>query len=251
MPGRVASNRVGEGIVVAVTRRRAAAAASGRARTGMLSTRALHLLPDVAPLRRTCQAIAVLDAVLSPDPQFRYYAFDHAWAPDRHLAAMRNDSGDEWFVLFSPAGAVLKGFVPDAIMAGPVHREGKPWPGVLDAVPPAFREIASDDRLAPRRATFCAWRTTADAEWQHGPVRFPPGADPDGSKHLMAVLDGDPVTYARWAEQHYEIEIPFIEVRRVYLRRPMTPEMVKGLNPHADWAAVVEDLRKIDYPVQE
>lgn len=215
----------------------------------VVSTRSLHLLPDVGPLRRACQAIAALDAVLSPDPAFRYYAFDRRWAAGRELASMRDDGGDEWFVLFCPAGAILKGFVPDAAMAEPVARGGGPWPGVVDDVPPAFAEVFDDDRLAARRATFCAWRGRADAEWRHGRVRFPPGKDPDGSEHLMAVLDGDPVTYARWAEQYYEIEVPFIEVRRVYMHRPMTEEMAKALNPQAAWTSLTEDLDRIGYPV--
>ena len=215
----------------------------------MVSTRSLHLLPDVDALRRTCLAISALDAVLSSEPEFRYYRFDPRWARDRQLAVMRDDSGDEWFALFSPAGVVLKGFVPDAAMAEPVNRGGPPWPGVMDDVPPAFHEIFNDPRYAAGRATFCVWRGKGDSDWQHGTVKFPPGKDPDGSEHLLAMLDGDPVTYARWAEQYYEIEIPFIDVRRIYLHRPMTEEMARSLNPQREWATLAEELEKIGYPV--
>jgi hypothetical protein len=215
----------------------------------MVSTRSLHLLPDIDPLRRVCQAIATLDAVLSPPPEFRYYSFRRDWADGRQLASMRDDSGDEWHLLFSPAGAVLKGFVPDAKMAEPVNRSGHPWPGVVDDVPPAFHEIFNDPRLAAARATFCVWRDRHDADWHRGRVQYPPGKDPDGSEHLMAVLEGDPVTYARWAEQYYEIEIPFIEVRRIFMHRPMTREMAAALNPRAEWDPLVADLGGIGYPV--
>jgi hypothetical protein len=215
----------------------------------MVSTRSLHLLPDIDPLRRVCQSIAALDAVLSPQWEFRYFTFQQAWADGRQLASMRDDSGDEWHLLFSAAGAVIKGFVPDATMAEPVNRSGRPWPGVVDDVPPAFHEIFNDKRLAATRATFCAWRDRQDAEWRHGRIQFPPGKDPDGSEHLMAVLDGDPVTYARWAEQYYEIEIPFIEVRRIYMHRPMTEDMAVALNPRVKWADLVGDLDKIGYPI--
>ena len=215
----------------------------------MVSTRSLHLLPDIEPLRRVCQSIAALDAVLSPQPEFRYYAFRKDWGEGRQLASMRDDSGDEWSLLFSPAGAVIKGFVPDAKMAEPVNRTGRPWPGVVDDVPPAFHEIFNDPRFAATRSTFCAWRDRQQAEWHRGRVQFPPGKDPDGSEHLMAVLDGDPVSYARWAEQYYEIEIPFIEVRRIYLHRPITEDMALALNPQTKWADLTNDLEKIGYPV--
>lgn len=215
----------------------------------MVSTRSLHLLPDVEPLRRACQAMATLDAVLSPDWEFRYYTYQKNWDRDRQLASMRDEGGDEWFLLFCPAGVILKGFVPDAAMAEPVARSGRPWPGVMDDVPPAFRELFGDERLAARRATFCVWRPAGDEQWHRGHVQFPAGPDPDGSEHLMAILDCEPVTYARWAEQYYEIEIPFIEVRRIFMHRPMTEEMAKALNPQAEWGALIEELDRIGYPI--
>jgi hypothetical protein len=216
----------------------------------MLSTRSLELLPDPEPLRKACQAIATLDAVLQPEWEFRYYTFHQKWAEGRSLASMRDDSGDEWYLLFSPAGAVLKGFVPDADMAAPVHRGNGPWPGVLDDLPAALSaELSSDTRFSARRATFCVWRQPTDIAWHHGQISFPDGIDPDGSAHLMGILDGDPVTYARWAEQYYEIEIPFIEVRRVFLHRPMTEEIARALNPRTDWGSLIEELDRIGYPI--
>ncbi|HEX8912797.1 MAG TPA: hypothetical protein VF796_10595 [Humisphaera sp.] len=217
----------------------------------MLSTRSLHLLPDPAPLRKACQAIAALDAVLQPEWEFRYYTFHHKWGDGgRSLASMRDEGGDEYYLLFAPAGTVLKGFVPDAAMADPVNRGKGPWPGVMDELPQALRaELHADARFAADRATFCVWRLADDYGWRHGRIQFPPGPDPDGSEHLMRVLDGDPVTYARWAEQYYEIEIPFIEVRRVFMHRPMTEEIARSLNPQTDWGSLIEELDRIGYPI--
>jgi hypothetical protein len=217
----------------------------------MVSTRSLHRLPDIEPLRRTCQAIATLDAVLRPEREFRYYTYQQKWAPDQQLASMRDGSGDEWHLLFSAAGAVMKGFVHDAAMATPVNKGRSPWPGVIDTLPPVFAAQLGDKSFALEAATFCVWRERHEPEWRRGHVQFPSGPDPDGSEHLMSILAGDPVTYARWAEQYYEIEIPFIEVRRIYLHRPMTEEMVKSLNPQADWGSLVEDLDNIGYPISE
>lgn len=214
----------------------------------MLSTRALHILPEIEPLRRICQAIATLDAVLSPEWEFRYFTYQKSWGPQKQLASMRDGSGDEWHLLFSPDGAVIKGYVHDSIMAGPVARGGSSWPGVLDHVPPVFAAQLNDPAFSTHAATFCVWRHRADDQWRRGRIQFPPGDDPDGSEHVMAVLDGDPVSYTRWAEQYYEIEIPFIEVRRIYMHRPMTEEMARALNPNIDWGSLIDELEKIGYP---
>ena len=41
-----------------------------------ISTRDLKLLPDIDVLRRAIQSIAMLDAILSPEWEFRYYSFN-------------------------------------------------------------------------------------------------------------------------------------------------------------------------------
>jgi len=217
----------------------------------MISTRSLHLLPDIDALRRTCQSIAALDAVLQPEWEFRYYTYQQSWGEGEQLASMRDGGGDEWFLLFWPGGSVLKGFVHDAAMAKPVNDGLPPWPGVVDSVPAAHATRLRNPAFALDRATFCIWRDGSDDQWRRGPIQFPSGKDPDGSEHLLGVLDGDPVSYSRWAEQYYEIEIPFIEVRRLYMHRPMTEEIAQALNPKTDWGSLIQDLDKIGYPIAE
>src|SRR6202035_3695076 len=67
-------------------------------------------LPDVQNLLRISKAIAVLDAILSPDWQYRYYSFNSRWAAGKQMASMRNGEGDHYFILFSQHGAILKGY---------------------------------------------------------------------------------------------------------------------------------------------
>src|SRR5438105_3956555 len=79
----------------------------------MISTRDLSLLPDVDGLRRTLQSMAMLDAILCPEWEFRYYSFNAAWDAGEQMGSMRNGSGDNFFAHFSPAGCWLKGFAHD------------------------------------------------------------------------------------------------------------------------------------------
>ncbi len=62
-------------------------------------------LPDIATVRAWSQSLAALDAVLDPDPAYRWFSFDAGWGADEQVASMRNGSGDEYSVTFSPAGA--------------------------------------------------------------------------------------------------------------------------------------------------
>jgi hypothetical protein len=66
-------------------------------------------LPDVVTLQRRSQALAVLDAIMSPEWEWRYYSVGSRWAPGEEMASMRNGSGDAYSIVFSVAGRVRSG----------------------------------------------------------------------------------------------------------------------------------------------
>jgi hypothetical protein len=214
----------------------------------MISTRDLSELPGVERLRALTQSLATLDAILAPVWGDRYYSFDAHWGAGRALAAMRDGSGDEWYALFTPAGAVVKGFAHEAPMSPYAPRPPAVWPGVLDELPSAFADARTDPALSPRDTTFCVWRTSRDRAWQRGDVHFPAGEDPDGSAGLLAMLGGDPRTYRAWAEGYYGRPVRLPAVVHVYEGRPLTEPLVAALNPDRSLAQLAEDLGRITYP---
>ena len=44
-----------------------------------ISTRNLEGLPDVTRLKRLLQSLAMLDAILMPEWEYRYYSFNAHW----------------------------------------------------------------------------------------------------------------------------------------------------------------------------
>ena len=42
----------------------------------MISTRDFSLLPDMSQLRTTFQSMAMLDAIIMPNWEYRYYSFE-------------------------------------------------------------------------------------------------------------------------------------------------------------------------------
>ena len=47
-------------------------------------------LPDVGVVRRWSQSLAVLDAIMSADSEYRYFSFDGEFGPGQALASMRD-----------------------------------------------------------------------------------------------------------------------------------------------------------------
>lgn len=193
--------------------------------------------------------MAMLDAILCPEWQFRYYSFNANWADGEQVGSMRNGSGDDFVAHFGPAGCWLKGFAHESPMTPYRLRSKKVWRGVLDHVPEEFAACMREPAFRVEDVTFCIWRRHAKGAWQIGPVEFPSGeTDPDGSVYLLSPLDGQPETYRNWALEYYEKEVPFAAIDHVYQHRPLTPQVVAQLNPDLSLDQLLADKREIAYP---
>ena len=89
-------------------------------------------IPNVETLKKLCQSLATLDAIISPEWDYRYYSFNSKWAEGKMMASMRNGSGDDYFILFNSQGAIMKGFAHESSMSPWATESGQVWPGVLD-----------------------------------------------------------------------------------------------------------------------
>ncbi len=151
------------------------------------------------------------------------------------MASMRNGSGDEYSIVFSDAGAYVRGFDHESPMS-PYAGDG-PWPGVVDEVPEVFGACVEEPAFADEDGmpvvTACVWRRAGDDRWQAGTIEFPEDAteDPDGAAHLFQLLvDRSPEAFQRWAEDYCEIPVDLAAVRHVFSSRPLTEEVVRSLN---------------------
>ena len=95
--------------------------------------------------------------------------------------------------------------------------------------------------------TFCIWRELEDSGWKHGDIAFPPGPDPDGSRVLLSILDGNPKTYQAWAEDYYERPIDLIAVSLIYEHKPLTSEIIQTLNSDVNLHELAGELADIGY----
>jgi hypothetical protein len=210
-----------------------------------ISTRNLVDLPDIDGLRRLTRSLAMLDAIVCPDWDMRYYSFNSDWGEGELMASMRNGSGDHWFALFNKAGVVLHGLAHEA----PMYRTARPWPGIWDSLPRDFAEFQSETAFDTGNSTFCIWRKHSDRGWRRGEIDFPERhRDPDGSAELLAMLDGEPETYRAWASEYYERELPLDSIAAVYGHAPLSARLVLSLNPDANAELLQADIAEIGYP---
>jgi hypothetical protein len=78
----------------------------------MISTTNYAALPPAADLQRLCKALAVLDAINSPDWEYRYYSYNPAWSDNEQLLEMRvNSIGTTFCLWYTPAHGWQRGIV--------------------------------------------------------------------------------------------------------------------------------------------
>lgn len=188
------------------------------------------------------RSLAALDAVLSPEWQFRYYSFDAAWAPGEMLASMRDGEGDRWVGLICPAGIVIIGLSHESS----AFRPGDPHEWIFRDLPEAFRDNAQrEPAFDALNASFCLW--CMGGQWACG---TPPRGIDDGSADLMSILNGDPLQYQAFASEYFEVSIDLEDIAAVYRHAPMTASIARRINPEVDVDSLMKELRSMGYPTR-
>jgi hypothetical protein len=207
-----------------------------------ISTQNLEGLPDVVRLRRLLQSMAMLDAILMPEWQHRYYSFNAHWGQDEMMGSMRDGSGDELFALFNRHGAFLKGFAHESNVAA------IPSQHFYRDLPIQFEHYSREAAFSPDEVTFCVWRLTDQPHWSYSKLDLPTCSNADGSADMLSMLDGNPGTYRAWAIDYYQRDIPMEAIESVYQHRVLTEEFVGSLNPRQSLGRLNSEIVEIGYP---
>ncbi|GII84551.1 hypothetical protein Ssi03_25410 [Sphaerisporangium siamense] len=158
----------------------------------------------------------------------------------------------EYSIVFSAAGAYIRGFDHEAVMSP--YAEDGPWPGVLDSVPDVFRHLVEESGFCDEEGmpvvTVCLWREAHDERWRLGEIEYADGEnDRDGAGHLFGLLvDPSPEAFQRFAEEYYEVPVDLDAVRHVYGLRPLTSAVVAALNADVSLEDLADDLAAARYP---
>jgi hypothetical protein len=195
-------------------------------------------LPSIRELRRVTQSLAMLDAILSPEWEYRYYSFNSAWGPGEEMASMRNGSGDDWFLLVDHAGAVIKGFAHE-LADGPLLSQN-----IQAQAPADFSSFLNEPAFSMQQATFCYWRKAGDSSWN----KVDGGPSDDGTDGMLALLVSGPSGYKEWSENYFEVPVALDAVAALFAHQPLTDATILALNPYADFDFTYGQAQGIGYP---
>jgi len=194
----------------------------------------INTLPDTSKVKRISQSLAMLDAIIMPEWELRYFSFDCHWDGSHMMASMKNGSGDEYFLLFDQYGVVGKVFVTNVKLPANERNE------LIAKIPSVFQSFKKEEAFSLDDISFCFWCKNGEHNWISEPK----------TKNLphLNFLIGDPELYKVWAEEYYEKEFDIEVIRDIFSHKPLTPEIVAKLNTEISFEKLIDDLDEIGYP---
>jgi len=188
-------------------------------------------LPSIDEVAKRSQALALLDAIIMPEWDFRYFSFNRRWTEDgsEMMASMRDGSGGEYFLHFSDRGVV-----------GKVLDESPDEQCLLflKDVPGSFASFKNETAFQVNDASFYFWRRKEDPEWMAVPSNL-------SSYSSLGFLKGGSAYYHEWAEGYYEKSIDENTVQEVFDSLTVTQEQLTILNPELTIEDISKDLEEI------
>ncbi|MEU2955930.1 hypothetical protein [Streptomyces xanthochromogenes] len=182
------------------------------------------------------------------------HAFASNWRAGVDLASMDNGSGDQYAVVFDPAGVFLYGFDHESDATPWRESPRAHWPGLLEGLPSSLAHYAAAPEFGFDGffdATVCAWREKHAEAWECGPVVFA-ADESDGADWLFGLLaDGSAEAYVGFAEDYFEQAIDRDAVAAVLARAPLSRRTVTSLSSTADFEAVAAQARTLGYAIHD
>ncbi|MDA6071215.1 hypothetical protein NJT12_16480 [Flavobacterium sp. AC] len=206
----------------------------------MISTKNFTSLPNRNSLQSICKAISVLDAIICPEWEYRYYSYNSKWGEGEEYCEMRYGSGDLMNILFLENNCVINGFAHEF-----QHNQKS---DLTKNLPEIYNDFIFGEPVASFGTTFCLW-TNQTGNWETGIIED----YNDNSEELLSVFDNTPQTYIDWATEYFEDSyketgIPLETVTKIYQGQILTKEMVLSIvDEIEDWQLLEDDLKEIDY----
>lgn len=195
------------------------------------SIREIDELPSVERIRYVAQGLALLDAILMPEWEYRYFSFNCNWdgAGTEMMGSMRNGSGAEFFLHFTNAG-----------VAGKVIY-GSPLPDTsehLDNMPEEFKSFKTEPAFSTNNASLFFWRGIKQLSWHASPC--------DLKEYPLLGFMAESITaYKKLVRDYYETKVDTAILEEVFESLKITKEQLTALNPNIDMDDFADDLEEI------
>ena len=151
-------------------------------------------------MRRRCQSLSVLDSILMPVWDYRFFSYNSKWGDNEEMASMRNGAGSEYYIVFNKDGAIGKVFKQGIR----VHNISN----LQNCIPESFSFFIREEAFNNADVSFYFWSFIVNPnEWMSTSIC---------ENDMLDFLIYDSDTYHKWAENYYERDISIDSINSIY-----------------------------------
>lgn len=208
-----------------------------------MNNKILTKLPVIEQCQSLMQSMAVMDAILSPDWEYRYYSYDALWGKDEIMASMRGSDGEHYFALFRADNLIIKGLEQGYPMLPKRFEQKKRMVTPEALLPIEFKDFLTEPAFLPEETSFCIWKI-GEKEWNSFTELK------DGELAILERILGGAFAYASWAEDYYEITLKVAELERFFQGAPLTKDICLSWNPKLDWTEFCSEMGALGIQIE-
>jgi len=183
----------------------------------------------ISNLQKNLKCLALLDAIIEPEWEYRYYSYNSKWGPNEEMASLRDSCGGEWFVLFFENNIAFKCTSPEDGLA-------KNFEELKKSMPVEFSGFISEPAFSMSEGS-CLWYVKEN-KWIKLGENITDLPTPDTINEITAK------EYCNFAEEIYEKEIDPIIIESVFNGK-FTLNTAKEINPNINISNLQSELLEI------
>jgi len=198
----------------------------------LLALRSIELLETI-DVKKRLQSLAMLDAIICPEWEYRYFSFNSFWDANESMASMRDGEGNNYFILFKDSKIVGKVFDKQYTL-NKQEREK-----IVKKIPKTLEYFFDEPAFSIDEMSFIFWKEENTKKWFSLPTST-------NLSYLGFLFTAE--IYVEWAQKYYEIEIDATVVNEIFQHLPLTQERIRKLNDKLVLSDLEDDIQEIGYP---
>ncbi len=180
-------------------------------------------------LRNKLKHLALLDAIIEPEWEYRYYSYNSNWSDTEEMASLRDSCGGEWFFLLDENNVSFK-------CTSPVDGLVDNFDEIKKSVPERFNPLLNEAAFSMGQGS-CIWFIENNT-W----VKL--GKEITDLPNPIIIQDLTASDYCQFVEDIFEQEIDQEVVQSIFDGK-FTIDMAKKINPSIDLNALRQDISEI------
>jgi len=180
-------------------------------------------------LKKRLKSLALLNAIIEPEWEYRYYSYNSTWGENEEVASLRDSCGGEWFIWFSDD---LIGFK----CTSPVDGLASDFANLINQLPDSYAPFINEPAFSMDNGS-AIWYIESGV-WNKYGLNIADLPTPE------SVIKMSAKNFCVFAEEMYEVELDEQIVGKI-LEGQFEFEMVSALNSDMDISELKKELLEI------